>query len=197
MAKRTFLAGATSQTIDIFIADATSTIGAGLSGLVWNTSGLTAYYRKGAIGTPTAITLATQTVGGAWSSGGFVELDAVHTKGLYRLDVPDTVLASTPSAIIYLYGAANMVPDVSELEIVSYNPFTANLGLMAVQMTESYAALGVAPTEAQILFEIRALLAEKAVSGTTLTAKKINGSTTAETFTLDSATAPTSITRAS
>lgn len=66
-----------------------------------------------------------------------------------------------------------------------------------VAMTESYAALHVAPTPAQIFFEMRSLLAEFSVSGTTGTGKKIDGSTTAETFTLDSATAPTSMTRAS
>ena len=40
------------------------------------------------------------------------------------------------------------------------------------------------------------LSAAAAVSATTLTAKKVDGSTTAATFTLDSATTPTSITRA-
>lgn len=63
-------------------------------------------------------------------------------------------------------------------------------------LTEGYAALGAAGTLPQILYEIRSLLAEKSIAGTTLTAKKLDGSTTAETFTLDSATAPTSITRA-
>lgn len=64
-------------------------------------------------------------------------------------------------------------------------------------MTEGYAALGAAPTIVQMLYEIRALLAEKAVSGTTLTTKKLDGSTTAATYSLDDATTPTAITRAS
>jgi hypothetical protein len=62
--------------------------------------------------------------------------------------------------------------------------------------TESYAAQGAAGTIVQLLHEIRALLAEKAVAGTTLTTKKLDGSTTAATYTLDDDTAPTSITRA-
>lgn len=144
MAKRTFLAGVTSQTIDIFIQDSSSTIGAGLSGLAFGTSGLTAYYRKGATGTPTAITLVTQTVGGAWSSGGFVELDAVHTKGVYRFDVPDTILASTPWATIYFYGAANMAPVIAELEIVSVNPFDGvRMGLTALPNATAGGAAGL------------------------------------------------------
>jgi hypothetical protein len=63
-------------------------------------------------------------------------------------------------------------------------------------MTESYAAAGSAPTIVQILYEIRALAAEKGISGTTLTTKKLDGSTTAATYTLDDATTPSAITRA-
>lgn len=138
MAKRTFLAGATSQTVDVFIQDSSSTIGAGLSGLAFNTAGLKAYYRKGATGSATAITLATQTVGGAWSSGGLVEIDATNMKGVYRLDVPDTVFAASPYAIVYLYGATNMAPVVIEIEIVAYNPFdAAALGLSRIDAAVS------------------------------------------------------------
>jgi hypothetical protein len=63
-------------------------------------------------------------------------------------------------------------------------------------LTEGYAAAGVAPTIAELLYEIRALLAEKSISSTTLTTKKLDGSTEAATYTLDDATNPSSITRA-
>ena len=86
--------GATSQTIDIFVQDSSSSTGAGLTGLAYNTANLKCYYRRGATGTPTAITLATQTVGGAWSSGGFVAVDGTNAPGQIRFDVPDAVLAS-------------------------------------------------------------------------------------------------------
>jgi len=66
-----------------------------------------------------------------------------------------------------------------------------------VAMTESYAAANAAPTPAQLLFEARALLAENNVSGTTVTTKKIDGATTAHTYTINSSTAPTSITTTS
>ena len=105
-----FNPGDTSQTVDLFFPDSSSTTGAGLSGLVFNSSGLTAYYRKGATGTPTAVTLATQTVGGAYSSGGFVETDATHMKGMYRFDIPDTILAAAGKSFLYFYGAANLAP---------------------------------------------------------------------------------------
>lgn len=62
--------------------------------------------------------------------------------------------------------------------------------------TEGYAADGVAPTFAQWMYMVWAMLGEKAISGTTLTARKLDGSTPAMTFALDSGAAPTSITRA-
>jgi len=62
-------------------------------------------------------------------------------------------------------------------------------------MTESYAADGAAATPVQILHQLWALAAEKNISSTTLTAKKLDGSTTAMTFTLNDASTPTSITR--
>lgn len=68
--------------------------------------------------------------------------------------------------------------------------------ILTTAMTESYAADGVAPTLAQAIFLIQQHLTEFAVSGTTWTTKKLDGSTTAATFTLDDATNPTSSTRA-
>jgi hypothetical protein len=62
-------------------------------------------------------------------------------------------------------------------------------------MTEAYAADGTAPTLAQCLFLIQQSLHEFSISGTARTVKKLDGSTTAAVFTLDSATSPTSTTR--
>lgn len=112
-----FSAGDTSKTIDVFLPDSSSTTGAGLAGLVFNTSGLKCYYRKGATGSATAVTLATQTVGGAYSSGGFVEIDATNMKGAYRFDIPDTVLASAGASTLYFYGATNLAPTMVVVQI--------------------------------------------------------------------------------
>lgn len=67
--------------------------------------------------------------------------------------------------------------------------------VLTTQMTESYAADGVAPTLAQAAFLIQQAVTEFAISGTTKTIKKLDGTTTAAVETLDSSTAPTSITR--
>ncbi len=69
--------------------------------------------------------------------------------------------------------------------------------VLTTQMTESYAADGAAPTLAQSLMLTQQMLGEFAISGTSLTVKKVDGSTTAAVFTLDDGTNPTSLTRAS
>jgi hypothetical protein len=103
-------AGLTSQTIDLFIRDSSSATGQGLTGLAYNTSNFVASYRKGATGSRTAITLATQTVGGAFSSGGFVEIDATNMPGCYRFDLPNAAVDTAGFVTFFLKGAANMVP---------------------------------------------------------------------------------------
>ena len=64
-------------------------------------------------------------------------------------------------------------------------------------LAESYASDGSTGTGAQLLYQIQQALTEFAISSTTLTVKKLDGSTTASTYTLDDASAPTSRTRAS
>jgi hypothetical protein len=62
--------------------------------------------------------------------------------------------------------------------------------------SESYAAAGALPSRDQAMLAILQLLSERSIASTTMTVKKLDGSTTAMTFTLDDATAPTEITRA-
>ena len=301
MSKRWILAGSTDQTIDVFIQDSSSTTGAGLTGLTSATSGLTCYYRKGATGTPTALTLVSQTVTGAHADGGFVAVDGTNMPGVYRLDLSDTIVASAGMVTLFLRGAANMAQLPLEIEVVSVNPYdsaafglsridvdissrlatssyttpptsaaiadavwdeataghttagtyggqvlrgaNSNVevqvtgsnhvaadmhesqpgsihattfdagaidaaalatdavaeivsGVLTTQMTESYRATNAAPTLAQAAFELIAHMGEAGISGTTKTLKKLDGSTTAKTYTLDSSTTPTSITEA-
>lgn len=109
--------GATSQTVYLFIQDSSSTTGAGLTGLAFNTASLVAYYVRG-LGSATAITLATQTVTGTYSSGGFVEVSSSNMPGVYRLDIPNTALATgADSVVIMLKGATNMAPVALEIDL--------------------------------------------------------------------------------
>lgn len=80
-------------------------------------------------------------------------------------------------------------------ETVELDP-TSRAAILTQELIESYAADGAAPTVAQALMMILQHHQQKSVSGTTVTIKKLDKSTTASTYTLDSATDPTSITRA-
>ena len=69
--------------------------------------------------------------------------------------------------------------------------------VLTTAMTESYPTDGSTSTLSQALYLILAHLNERSVSGTTVTLKKLDGSTTAATLTINDANTPTSITRAS
>jgi hypothetical protein len=69
-------------------------------------------------------------------------------------------------------------------------------GDFTTALTESYAADGATFTPAQALYMIWSKMAEMSISTTTMTTKKLDGSTQAMTFTLNDATTPSSITRA-
>lgn len=105
-------AGLTSQSIDIFIPDSASAVGAGKTGLAYNTASLTAYYRKGAAGSPTPISplASLANAQAAWSSGGFVEIDATNQPGMYRLDLPNVAVDTAGLVHLMLKGAAGMAP---------------------------------------------------------------------------------------
>lgn len=149
MSKCEILAGATDQTIDLFIRDSSSTTGGGLTGLAYNTASLVCYYRKGATGTPAALTLATQTVGGAHSDGGFVAVDGTNCPGQYRLDLSDTIVATAGRVTLYLKGATNMAPCVVEIEVVSVNKFDAvRMGMTALPNAAADGAGGLPISDA-------------------------------------------------
>lgn len=67
--------------------------------------------------------------------------------------------------------------------------------VLTTAMTEAYSTDGATVTLAQALYELLARDQESSISGTTMTIKKRDGSTTAMTLTLNDADAPTSITR--
>lgn len=128
--KLSIKAGATSQTINVFIQNSSSTTGAGLTGLVYNTSGLTAYYVFPAQA-DAQITLATLAANNsAYSSGGFKEIDSTNMPGWYRLDLPNAVLASGNgrSVGIHLQGATNMAPCPIEIELTGWDNQDATAG---------------------------------------------------------------------
>ena len=81
----------------------------------------------------------------------------------------------------------------------AYDPPTkAEMDAMwTTAQTESYASDGSTATPAQLLYMILCSVSEFSISGTTTTGKKLDGSTTAMTWTINDASNPTSRTRAS
>lgn len=121
-------AGKTSQTLNIFMADSSSTTGAGLTGLAFNTASLTAYYVRPAAAAA-AITLVTQTTTGAWSSGGFVEISSANMPGWYRFDIPDACLAAGVDSVgVHFKGATNLAPLPLEIDLDAQVDLTHILG---------------------------------------------------------------------
>lgn len=360
MAKLCRKVGVTSQILQVFIQDSSSASGAGLTGLVYNSSGLAAYYHRDTDTTATSISLVTMTLG-TYTSGGFKEIDATNMPGWYQFCPPNAAFASGAANVgVHLKGATNMSPLPLEVDLDAQvdvslwngtavaTPATAGVPKVAIEaagdlaqaaadkvwsttsrtlsafgfsvtvgtnndktgyglsaaavqavwdaatsalttagsigkllvdkidtvlstlatassttassiraalglasanldtqiaalpsasavrvemdanstklanldaaistratpaqvltqvqtanttaVAESYAANGQNATPAQLLYMIYAMLANKDISSTTLTARKVDGTTAAMTFTLDSATSPTSVTRAS
>jgi hypothetical protein len=147
--RRKIHAGQTGVTLPVFIQDSTRTDGGGLSGLVFNSSGLVAEYRRQGQSTWTAITLVAGTLG-TWSSGGFVTDGSLA--GAYELGLPDAEDASGAKwVVVRLYGATNLVPCLNDLELdaVDYQDAAA-LGLSrldaAVSSRSTYAGADTSGT---------------------------------------------------
>jgi hypothetical protein len=113
-------AGTTSYILDIFVQDSSSTAGAGLAGLVYNTASLTAKYKRQGSATWTTISLATATAG-TWASGGFIAAGSADD-GDYELHLPNAVIASGVAWVaVSLQGAANMAPTKIRLGLTATN----------------------------------------------------------------------------
>lgn len=133
--------GATDQTIYISVWDSSSSTGGKLTGLVYNSAGLTCYYTR--VGAAAAqLTLATQTVTGTHSDGGFVEVSSTNAPGQYRLDLSDAIVASGVDRVkVECKGATNMVQSTTDIELVGYDPFSALSTLTQSQVTGGAYAL--------------------------------------------------------
>ena len=136
MAKLQIVAGATSQSITIFIQNSASTTGGGLTGLTATAASLICYYTwSGTNTTATQATLAAlASVGTAWASNGFIEIDSTHMPGTYRLDLNNTAIESGKgrSVVYYLSGASSMAPCVFEIELTAVDNQSTGFGLVDV-----------------------------------------------------------------
>lgn len=94
--------------------------------------------------------------------------------------------------------AAKIATDAIDADALAADALTEIFTKLATTaFTEAYSTKGAAVTLANFVYEVLAQLQEASTGGTTTeTLKKRDQATTAATFTLNSATAPTSITRA-
>lgn len=135
MAKLTIVKASTDVTVYIFIQNSSLTTGAGLTGLVFNSASLVCYYVR-PLAAAAALTLVTQTVTGAHSDGGFVEVDAANMPGVYRLDLSDAVCTTgVNSVVVMLKGATNMAPALLEIQLTNFDLNSANPNVNVTQLS--------------------------------------------------------------
>jgi len=98
-----------SQSQTIFMPVLNVTTGAPLTGLAYDSAGLSCYYVRGGA-FPVQIPLVTLAdAGDVWTAGGFIEVDAVNMPGIYRLDLLDEMFTFPYAAVpVTLFGAADM-----------------------------------------------------------------------------------------
>lgn len=119
--------------------------------------------------------------------------DVIQTGDSFtRLGAPAGASVSADVAAVNTK-TTNLPPDPADASDIA----AAFAAVLVTAMTEAYPADGATMSMAQFAYLIRSFLTDFSISGTTLTAKKVDGSTTSSTYTLNDATSPTAITRAS
>jgi len=111
----------TSQLIEFPVYDSSSSTGALLASLTFETANLVAYYsRWGVTGGAVSMTLATMTKG-TWATRGFVAVDGTNQIGRYQFGIPNAAIAAATGVTgvtITIQGAANMVPVTLEIQFL-------------------------------------------------------------------------------
>jgi hypothetical protein len=153
------------------------------TGLSFSTPGISAsYVRSGAA--RVGISLVSQTVSGVWTSGGFVEVDAVNMPGLYRIDVPDSALASGVNQVTLMIKGYNNTNGA----LVTYQ-FTQEL--MQVDMTQVYPNFNTSGTVGDALNAARSgVFGKRILSGRNINYYAPDEITITKSLELDSASAP-------
>lgn len=186
-----------NQTMDI-VGNITGNLSGSVGSVTGAVGSVTGNVGGNVVGSVASVTGAvgsvTGTVGGI--AGTITTLDALDTAQDTQHSTTQTAIADVPTnaELATALGTADdaVLAAIAALNNVS-NASVAT-AVLTTAMTEAYRSTGGTGTVAQLLYEIIAHLGEKSISGTTLTLKKLDGSTTAKTYTLNDATTPTSIT---
>jgi hypothetical protein len=130
------LKGSTDVTVDVMLQQDNSGTNPGdpATGLAFGD--MTCYYREGATGGSTQLTLATladETA--AHSDGGFVEIDATNMPGMYRLDLSDTIVSgANDKATVVIAGHADTAPHYINLVLTDFDLQTATQDVNVASM---------------------------------------------------------------
>lgn len=157
MAKETRKFAATSNMVRVFIPDSSSTTGAGLTGVLYTSTGLvidliadnsnTVYhYQSAATATIQDITTIGTFAAPSANNCRFKAVDGTNLPGLYEIQFLDGVFddASCKRLIGCVRGVTNMAPTWFEIELVAYDPQdTVRLGLTALPNAAAEAAGGL------------------------------------------------------
>lgn len=114
---REIVKGSTSITLMIVLRD--STTGLGKTALAFGD--ITGSYTRNRAAR-TAITMATlASASAAWSSGGFVEIDATNCPGLYRWDIPDAAFATGVRNVVISAKATGVITEHEEVILTGWD----------------------------------------------------------------------------
>lgn len=136
------LRGTTSLIVPIRVTDAN---GIPKTGLVYNTTGLSAVFIRELDAAPTPIALATMT-NGTWATGGFVEQNSTSLPGSYAVGLPNTAVSAADNSRwveVYFIGT-NAYAQPLRIDLVAVNMQDAvRAGLTALPNAAAEAAGGL------------------------------------------------------
>lgn len=126
-----------------------------------------------------------------WNATALASIQSEANDALVAYDPPTnaqltTALATVDDATLAAIAALN--------NLSSANVSTAVTTSLTTALTEGYRSTGATGSVRDLLYEVIAHMGEATISGTTKTLKKIDGATTAKTYTLNDGTTPTGIT---
>ena len=117
----TFTAGATSQSIELYIVD--STDGTPEIGVVWNTAGIDLKYRRkdAVVVSITEAALTSPALTDTWETGGFLEIG----NGVYRLDLPNAAIVAGVDRVVVFGTVTGMVVLPVTIHLLGFELATA------------------------------------------------------------------------
>jgi len=176
------------STSNVLLFNIGSTVANGAqTGLAYNTSGLTVYYKRSSGTASVQVTLVDITTLGTFVSGGFKVVDGTGMPGTYEFHPPNAAFNTGADWVVFELKTPNGDAIIfCDLGRGAEAVLSKQLGL------ESVPAIGTLPTLEQAIFMLLGAALNVSYSGTTLTLYKQDGVTPLLTCQLDSSTAPTS-----